>query len=446
MTEINLPADTQAILLLCGHFGGKDQDARPLTLTEYNRLAAWLRQEKLRPADLLSREAEQSLATFARGHMDPERLRRLLERGVELGFVVEEWTRQGLWVMSRGEEAYPRRLKKRLRESAPALLFGAGDRNLMDSGGLGMVGSRDADEHALDLARRIGRQSSEEGITIISGGARGIDQESMLATLDSGGHAVAVLAEGVARPAVSRQYRRYLSDGHLVLVSPYFPGARWTTGSAMGRNKFIYALSDWALVVSSGTDGGTWTGALENLKNHWTPMLARIDDFAPEGNKKLVEMGALPLHPDSLGRATSLLGFLQGLSTSTLSGDGTGDLFVAADEPPQGVPLYSTPTGKDREEGTTADTSMVSEPASLEAGFPVAGSLRKPDTPAIGELFTVVWPSLALAFEEEVTEDHLNEVATRYDIQPGQLRVWVRKAVALGLLEKRTRPTRFRRT
>jgi len=111
MIDINLPADTKAILLLCGYFGGKNRDVKPLSLAEYNKLAAWMRREKLRPEDLLQRAGEERIDTFAQSKITPDRVRALLGRGLELGFAIEEWSRQGVWVVSRGEDVYPGKLK-----------------------------------------------------------------------------------------------------------------------------------------------------------------------------------------------------------------------------------------------------------------------------------------------------------------------------------------------
>lgn len=440
MIELNLPADTKAILLLCGYFGGKDRDVQPLSLTEYNKLAAWLRREKLRPEDLLSQEGEERLKTYVNGKVNPDRLHRLLERGVELGFAVEQWTRRGFWVVSRGEDLYPRRLKKRLREAAPPLLFGAGDRSLLDTVGLGVVGSRKADDPALEFTHMIGQRCGKEGITVVSGGARGVDQESTLAALGAGGNVIVVLAEGIARSAISKQNRPFISDGRLVLISTYHPDARWAIGNAMGRNRYIYAFSDWTLVVSSGTDGGTWAGAVENLKNRWVPLLVRMDESVPEGNKKLVEMGATELRPDVLHQTPSLLAYLRELADLSVSGNGTGDLFATSEtQPPETV----QPASLDEER----DENTVSEPiVSGRSGTQVAARSNfevESVEPEIGDLFHVVWPSLVLAFRDEVADSDLAGIAERFHVQAGQLKVWVKKAVDRNLLEKRTRPTRY---
>src|SRR6202008_231552 len=102
--------------------------------------------------------------------------------------------------------------------------------------------------------------------TIISGGARGIDQSAMSGVLEAGGTAAGVLADGLERSALNRDHRSYLRDRQLVLLSPYDPQAGFNIGNAMQRNKLIYALADAALVIQADHGkGGTWAGATEQL-------------------------------------------------------------------------------------------------------------------------------------------------------------------------------------
>ena len=120
-----------------------------------------------------------------------QRLSELLERGVALALAVEGWTNKGLWVLSRSDDRYPQRLKGRgKRSQAPPVLYGAGDPFLLSGGGLAIVGSREASEEALDLARSVARACAEQEIQVVSGGARGVDNEAMIAALASGGSAV----------------------------------------------------------------------------------------------------------------------------------------------------------------------------------------------------------------------------------------------------------------
>jgi len=67
----------------------------------------------------------------------------------------------------------------------------------------------------------------------------------------------------------------------------------------MGRNRLIYTLADYAIVVASDAEtGGTWAGATETLKNGWVPVFVLEHEQMPEGNKLLLQKGALAFpHP-----------------------------------------------------------------------------------------------------------------------------------------------------
>src|SRR5947207_842108 len=136
-------------------------------------------------------------------------------------------------------------------------------------------------------------------MTGISGGAGGGHQLSMLAAVDAGGKVVGVLADSMARSATSANARDALQDGRVTLISPFDPEAGFNVGNAMSRNKAIYALADYGVVVSSGlNEGGTWSGAIEQLdKYKFVPIFVRDGAEIPEGNKRLLKQGALPLAP-----------------------------------------------------------------------------------------------------------------------------------------------------
>ena len=64
----------------------------------------------------------------------------------------------------------------------------------------------------------------------------------------------------------------------------------------MGRNKYIYSLADYALVVNSAFgEGGTWNGAVEALsKLKDIPVFVKITSPVSEGNQQLYNQGAKP--------------------------------------------------------------------------------------------------------------------------------------------------------
>lgn len=305
-TMPQLSPDTQAILLLCGRLGLRGGNAAaPLEVREYNQVARWLHDHGLRPGDLLHGVRERLLHTEADLPFDAGRLRSLLDRGSALALSVERWTSAGIWVLSRGDEDYPERLKRVLGKVAPPLLYGAGDRSLLVTEGLAIVGSRDVDDDGAAFARAVARSCARNGITVISGGARGVDSAALDAALDSGGKAIAVLPGGLRR-AISGELRSAIESEQLVIISPYDPDAGFSVGNAMGRNKVIYALSLWAVVVSSAAEsGGTWAGAVENLRRWGIPLFVRNEAGVPQGNQQLIARGGSPLSREDI-EATNL--------------------------------------------------------------------------------------------------------------------------------------------
>jgi predicted Rossmann fold nucleotide-binding protein DprA/Smf involved in DNA uptake len=280
-----------AALLLCGRFG-KTSPAKPLTAVEYERLAEWLAARKRGLADLL--EHRGLIEEIAEGGLEPERVRPLLERGMALGLAVERWARSGVWILSRADDRYPQRLKGRLGSRAPVLLYGAGEPGLLDRGGLAVVGSRNASPEALTFARDVGVSCSGEDVAVISGGARGVDSAAMRAALESGGSVVGVLAESLLQAIRRREDREGIETGRLTLVSANDPEVGFSVGSAMGRNKYIYALADHALVVQTDLNaGGTWAGAVENLRHRWVPLFVGARVASP-GCEGLIRLGAEP--------------------------------------------------------------------------------------------------------------------------------------------------------
>ena len=292
-----LSSNAQAILLLTAPLiaGRGKASVSPLTTGEYHRLARRLRELQREPADLLGLGAD-SLVEECRIDLDCGRLERLLGRGFLLGQAMERWRSRAIWVVSRADAGYPQRLKKRLAEDAPPVLYGCGDAALLDAGGLAVVGSRNVKVTLIAYTREIGRLTAAARRVVISGGARGIDQAAMRGALEAGGNVVGIPADSLERIVVRREHRDALNDGRLALISPYDPAARFSVGHAMRRNKLIYALADAALVVDSDYGkGGTWTGATEQLeKLKSVPIHVRADGNVRKGLDELRKRGAKP--------------------------------------------------------------------------------------------------------------------------------------------------------
>lgn len=291
-----LSPNTQAILLLTAPLiagrGGFSPDL--LSSGEYKRLARHLREIQRQPADLVLPDAS-DLLRACQPVIDEARLQRLLSRGFLLSQVIERWQARAIWVVSRADAQYPRRLKARLREDAPAVIYGCGDMSLLESGGLAVVGSRHVDDALIDYTMAIGHLAARAGRTVVSGGAKGIDQAAMRGALEAGGRAIGVLADSLEKITMNREHRNLLLGGQLVLISPYDPNAGFNVGHAMQRNKLIYALADASLVVNADLNkGGTWAGAMEQLdKLKFIPVYVRSTGEPSAGLDALRTEGAM---------------------------------------------------------------------------------------------------------------------------------------------------------
>jgi len=124
-----------------------------------------------------------------------------------------------------------------------------------------------------------------------------VDTISTDSALEARGTAVSVLADSLEKQVMVQ--KEAWSRGDLCLVTPYIPNAGFSVGAAMGRNRLIYCLADYAIVVASDAEtGGTWAGATETLKNSWVPVFVLEDSQMSEGNKLLLQKGALAFpHP-----------------------------------------------------------------------------------------------------------------------------------------------------
>lgn len=292
----HLSPHTQALLLLTAPlvFGRNSEPADTLAGRELRRLVAHLSEIGATLADLVFEESD-GLATLCEPAVDPDRLRALLGRGFQLSQAMEFWQARAIWVVGTPDDAYPSRLLDRMGDSAPPLLYGCGDPSLLGSGGIAVVGSRRVDDDLMEITRGIGRLAAMAGCTVVSGGAKGVDQASMQGALEEGGHSVGMLADNLARAAMARENLDALEDGKLTLVSPYDPQVGFNVGNAMGRNKLIYALADVGLVVQSDLNtGGTWAGAVEQLtRYHFVPVYAVVGEEPSPGIQALCGKGAL---------------------------------------------------------------------------------------------------------------------------------------------------------
>ena len=266
---------------------------RPLKATEFWKLSAGL---GTGPSCLLGTNAGDLAAAHDFSGDFAQRIGALMGRATALAFELERLEQSGIGTLTPYDEHYPTRWPGRLGLKAPPLLYAAGATELLNTAGLGVVGSRDVSPPGAEVAIEAAKCAVVRNIPLVSGGARGVDQLAMNAALDSGGAVVSVLADSLSRKLRDADVRSAIHDGRAVMCVPYSPDAGFSTGNAMGRNKLIYAQSALTLVVASDKgSGGTWTGATEALDNQFGRVAVWRGPGEGPGNEGLERRGAEPV-------------------------------------------------------------------------------------------------------------------------------------------------------
>jgi predicted Rossmann fold nucleotide-binding protein DprA/Smf involved in DNA uptake len=380
-----------------------------------------LEERGLEPSDLLGLNAERVLADI-QPIFQRSRLEKLLGRGFLLSQAVERWNSRAMWVIARGDAGYPDVVESRLRYDAPLVLYGCGHAELLGTGGLAVVGSRNALPDQLRYAEEVGALAAKFARKVVSGGARGIDQAAMRGALTAGGEVAAVLADGLERAVLNRDNRNLLLNRQLVLISPYDPAVGFNVGNAMHRNKVVYALSDAALVVNCDhQSGGTWAGAIEQLeKRHLVPIYVRTGSQVGRGLEALEAKGALPWrNPRSAEEFVRLLD--------------SSDVAPSVSSRRPALPLFEESTAALEPRGAPEGENTVLVPVELPEDSPAAKA------PA-DELFATV-RALVRRMEGALSEAELAELL---QVSKAQAKAWVGRLIDEGVVERQSKPVRYR--
>lgn len=293
--------DSLATILLVSRIHSKGM--RPLSASEY-----WiLRQDCPRPGVLLGKSQKELMSDHGMSEGLAARVVVLMDRVRAMAFEIEQLEHSGIWTVTPFDGHFPKSLIGRLANKAPALVHAAGCLDLLDQPGIGVVGSRNVSAEGAEVAKGIASKAVDLGLSVTSGGARGVDQLAMNAALQAGGNVIGVLADSLIRKLRNRDVRRAIHDEQVVMCTPFDPKTPFKVWNAMGRNKLIYALSKITMVVTGEVGrGGTWAGAAEALERNFGRVGVWRGSGEGPGNAVLEERGAQPVR--SVSELEAVLG------------------------------------------------------------------------------------------------------------------------------------------
>lgn len=426
---MNYNDDSLAIILLCSHLSNNNLDVKPLSLSEWNSLARSLINSKIkRPGNLLKMELNEIKNELMYTEEKVKRMKCLLDRAGIMALILEEMWSKGINVVTRADDAYPRQLKSKLKHLAPPLLYYCGDISLVNRKGIAIVGSRNIEVDALEFTKKLARKATVEGLAIYSGGARGVDSVSQQEAINSNGIAISFIADSLESRIKKKEIRKKVEEKKLLLFTAVNPKSGFTVANAMNRNKYIYALSDGAFVISSDYNkGGTWAGALENINNGWVKTFVRLKKEL-KGNEELIKKGALAIgNIEEL----SIIDILRSNHNNSNEEIKQLDLFtvrnnlnktiVADNDKELNTIVEKSCQAKNHIEVNNTDT-IIEE---IEEKF---------------DLYTYVLPLILKILEKERNIDEISKIT---NVNKKQISEWINRAIEEGAVKKYNKPVRY---
>ncbi len=195
-----------------------------------------------------------------------------------------------------GSEAYPPLLAQ--IDHPPKRLYGIGSQDALRPG-VAVIGSRKATPYGLRCAHLFASRAAERGAVIISGGARGCDQQAHRAAVELSGPTVVCFAGGadVVYPAKGRKlFEQVLSCGGAI-VSEHPWGTQPLRPFFVQRNRIIAGLAKLLLIAEAGLPSGTFTTADAALSNGRDVVVVpgAITSANSRGSNSLFFQGARPV-------------------------------------------------------------------------------------------------------------------------------------------------------
>lgn len=216
--------------------------------------------------------------------------------GVDLDRIIERYAAQNITLLTWEDETYPARLKE--IDQPPPVLYVRGTLTDEDAWAVAVVGTRRVSAYGRQVTEDLASYLASNGVTVVSGLARGVDSTAHQAALKAGGRTIAVLGSGVDRiypPEHAQLAGKIIGSG--AVVSDYAPGTAPDAANFPPRNRIISGLSIATVVVEAGETSGALITAQFALDQGREVFAVPGNILAPQskGTNRLIAEGAHPM-------------------------------------------------------------------------------------------------------------------------------------------------------
>jgi DNA processing protein len=221
---------------------------------------------------------------------------------VDLNAVWDSINKKGIKILTWLDEAYPKRLQE--IDQPPPVIYYRGSILPQDEWAVSIVGTRRVTVYGRQITQDTALYLAGNGITIVSGLARGVDAIAHQAALDANGRTFAVLGSGV--DIIYPPEHRKLADAileHGALISDYSPGTQPDGVNFPPRNRIIAGLSRATIVIEAGETSGALITAKFSAEQGRDVFAVPGSILSPmsKGTNNLIQNGAFPMtNPQSV--------------------------------------------------------------------------------------------------------------------------------------------------
>ncbi|HEY2083101.1 MAG TPA: DNA-processing protein DprA [Verrucomicrobiae bacterium] len=215
------------------------------------------------------------------------------EKSVDLAAEMKRVTDFGCEIVVQSDENYPAMLREIY--DPPVVLYVKGKLTAKDKNGVAMVGSRMTTHYGIEVARKLAYQLAYIGVTVVSGGARGIDTAAHQGALSGKGRTICVLGTGiniVFPPENAELFERISAHGAVVSQYPF--NRKADKQSFAIRNRIVAGMTLGTVVVEANLTSGALITA--NFATEYGRQVfavpGRIDSPRSKGCHELIKKGA----------------------------------------------------------------------------------------------------------------------------------------------------------
>ncbi len=173
------------------------------------------------------------------------------------GALIQRAQENGIRPVTIRESGYPASIRTCLGNLAPPLLFVLGNAALLHDTAGAVAGTRAPSARGEKAARTAAEAIVEHTMSLVSGGATGVDHAAHDAAIAAGKNTVLILPQGLLTWTPPASWRDALNEGRLAAISACMPDAPWQTHAAVARNALISAQAQTVCIVEPKKQGGS---------------------------------------------------------------------------------------------------------------------------------------------------------------------------------------------